>query len=91
MKHCFFIEVPGGKCQGRVGLIAINQSRLPGGISGKRLFFVFGDCTANGLEFFRCGAAVKTLNRYASLSPPINDGPILFISVDPPKVADLGI
>jgi hypothetical protein len=25
------------------------------------------------------------------LSPPIKDGPILFISVDPPKVADLGI
>jgi hypothetical protein len=25
------------------------------------------------------------------LSPPIKDGPILFISVDPPKVADFGI
>jgi hypothetical protein len=53
MKHCFFIEVPEGKCQGRVGLIAINQSRLPGGISGKRLFFVLDNCTAKPNRYLR--------------------------------------
>jgi hypothetical protein len=52
-KRRFFIEVPEGKCQGRVGLIATNQSRLPGGISGGRLFFVLGDFTANPNRYLR--------------------------------------